>query len=55
MLEQLQAQRDRHDRHRNLFVAETGTGKTVMARRELPERGRRRHVEWLDQVSAAEQ
>jgi superfamily II DNA or RNA helicase/HKD family nuclease len=31
MLEQLQAQRDRHDRHRNLLVAATGTGKTVMA------------------------
>ena len=31
MLEQLQVQRDRHDRHRNLLVAATGTGKTVMA------------------------
>ena len=31
MLEQLQAQRDRHNRHRNLLVAATGTGKTVMA------------------------
>ena len=31
MLEQLQVQRERHDRHRNLFVAATGTGKTVMA------------------------
>jgi superfamily II DNA or RNA helicase/HKD family nuclease len=31
MLEQLQAQRDRHDRHRNLLVAATGTGKTVVA------------------------
>ncbi len=31
MLEQLQAQRDRHGRHRNLLVAATGTGKTVMA------------------------
>jgi superfamily II DNA or RNA helicase/HKD family nuclease len=31
LLEQLQVQRDRHDRHRNLLVAATGTGKTVMA------------------------
>ncbi len=31
MLEQLQVQRERHDRHRNLLVAATGTGKTVMA------------------------
>ncbi len=31
MLEQLQVQRARHDRHRNLLVAATGTGKTVMA------------------------
>jgi superfamily II DNA or RNA helicase len=31
LLEQLQMQRDRHDRHRNLLVAATGTGKTVMA------------------------
>jgi superfamily II DNA or RNA helicase/HKD family nuclease len=31
LLEQLQVQRDRHERHRNLLVAATGTGKTVMA------------------------
>jgi superfamily II DNA or RNA helicase/HKD family nuclease len=31
MLEQLRVQRERHDRHRNLLVAATGTGKTVMA------------------------
>ncbi|GHC38042.1 DUF3427 domain-containing protein [Streptomyces cinnamoneus] len=31
MLEQLQIERDVHDRHRNLLVAATGTGKTVMA------------------------
>ena len=31
LLEQLQVQRSRHDRHRNLLVAATGTGKTVMA------------------------
>ena len=31
MLEHLQAQRARHDRHRNLLVAATGTGKTIMA------------------------
>ncbi len=31
MLEQLDVQRERHDRHRNLLVAATGTGKTVMA------------------------
>src|SRR5690625_3457224 len=31
MLEQLDAERVLHDRHRNLIVAATGTGKTVMA------------------------
>ncbi|RKN60729.1 DUF3427 domain-containing protein [Streptomyces klenkii] len=31
MLEQLQIERDVHDRHQNLLVAATGTGKTVMA------------------------
>lgn len=31
MLQQMQGQRDRHNRHRNLLVAATGTGKTVMA------------------------
>ena len=31
MLERLQVERDRFDRHRNLIVAATGTGKTVMA------------------------
>lgn len=31
MLERLDAERHRHDRHRNLLVAATGTGKTVMA------------------------
>ncbi|MFE6067551.1 DUF3427 domain-containing protein [Streptomyces sp. NPDC056525] len=31
MLERLQVERDIHDRHRNLLVAATGTGKTVMA------------------------
>src|SRR2546421_391968 len=31
MLEDLMVQRDRHDRHRNLVVAATGTGKTVIA------------------------
>ena len=31
MLEQLDAERSIHDRHRNLIVAATGTGKTVMA------------------------
>ncbi|MGW1196179.1 DUF3427 domain-containing protein [Streptomyces sp. NPDC002536] len=31
MLEQLQVERDVHGRHRNLLVAATGTGKTVMA------------------------
>ncbi|CAJ1498158.1 DUF3427 domain-containing protein [[Mycobacterium] holstebronense] len=31
MLEQLDAERTLHDRHRNLIVAATGTGKTVMA------------------------
>lgn len=31
MLEDLMVQRDRHDRHRNLVVAATGTGKTVVA------------------------
>src|SRR4051794_3836813 len=31
MLEALTIERDRHDRHRNLIVAATGTGKTVVA------------------------
>jgi superfamily II DNA or RNA helicase/HKD family nuclease len=31
MLEALTVERDRHDRHRNLIVAATGTGKTVVA------------------------
>ncbi len=31
MLERLQIERERFDRHRNLIVAATGTGKTVMA------------------------
>jgi len=31
MLEALTLERDRHDRHRNLVVAATGTGKTVVA------------------------
>lgn len=31
MLEQLDAERSLHDRHRNLIVAATGTGKTVIA------------------------
>jgi len=31
MLEDLMVQRERHDRHRNLVVAATGTGKTVLA------------------------
>lgn len=31
MLEQLAVEREVHDRHRNLLVAATGTGKTVMA------------------------
>jgi len=31
MLEALQSERDRHNRHRNLVVAATGTGKTVVA------------------------
>ncbi|MFD8868460.1 DUF3427 domain-containing protein [Streptomyces sp. NPDC059590] len=31
MLERLRIERDIHDRHRNLLVAATGTGKTVMA------------------------
>lgn len=31
MLDEIQAERDIHDRHRNLVVAATGTGKTVVA------------------------
>lgn len=31
ILEQLRVERERHDRHRNLVVAATGTGKTVLA------------------------
>src|SRR4051812_33074692 len=41
MLEALTIERDRHDRHRNLIVAATGTGKTVVAAldyRQLVER-----------------
>ena len=44
MLEDLMVQRDRHDRHRNLVVAATGTGKTVIAAldyRELVRRAQR--------------
>ena len=44
MLEALAVERDRHDRHRNLLVAATGTGKTVVAaldyRQILEQRGR---------------
>ena len=44
MLEQLDAERQLHDRHRNLIVAATGTGKTVVAaldyRRLCETRGR---------------
>src|SRR3954452_17953807 len=44
MLEALTVERDRHDRHRNLVVAATGTGKTVVAaldyRQLLAQRGR---------------
>jgi superfamily II DNA or RNA helicase/HKD family nuclease len=45
ILEALEAQRDVHDRHRNLVVAATGTGKTVVAAldyRALAERWGRR-------------
>ncbi len=45
MLEALEAERDVHDRHRNLLVAATGTGKTVVAAmdyRDLAERWGRR-------------
>lgn len=41
MLEQLQTEREVHDRHRNLVVAATGTGKTVVAALDyarMPER-----------------
>ncbi|WBT09762.1 DUF3427 domain-containing protein [Corynebacterium sp. SCR221107] len=31
MLEDLQAEREQHDRHKNLLVAATGTGKTIVA------------------------
>lgn len=44
MLEDLMVQRDRHDRHRNLVVAATGTGKTVIAAldyKELVSRAKR--------------
>src|SRR4051812_9252508 len=44
MLEALTLERERHDRHRNLVVAATGTGKTVVAaldyRQLLAQRGR---------------
>jgi superfamily II DNA or RNA helicase len=46
MLEALTIERDRHDRHRNLVVAATGTGKTVVAaldyRQLVEQRGRNR-------------
>ena len=48
MLESLQVERDVHDRHRNLVVAATGTGKTVVAAldyRRLCELARRRSRE----------
>ncbi|MGC5027576.1 DUF3427 domain-containing protein [Tsukamurella sp. DT100] len=45
MLDELQAEREVHDRHRNLVVAATGTGKTVLAaldyRRLIPASGKR--------------
>ena len=44
MLERLMVERERHGRHRNLVVAATGTGKTVVAAldyRQLRERARR--------------
>lgn len=45
MLDELQAERDVHDLHRNLVVAATGTGKTVLAaldyRRLIPGGGKR--------------
>ena len=47
MLDALMIERDRHDRHRNLVVAATGTGKTVVAAldyRQLLERQRGRSV-----------
>ena len=44
MLEALTVERERHDRHRNLVVAATGTGKTVVAaldyRQLVEQRGR---------------
>ena len=45
MLEALMVERERHGRHRNLVVAATGTGKTVVAAldyRQLCERRARR-------------
>ncbi len=45
MLDEVQAEREVHDRHRNLVVAATGTGKTVLAaldyRRLVPAGGKR--------------
>lgn len=45
MLDELQAEREVHDRHQNLVVAATGTGKTVLAaldyRRLIPSGGKR--------------
>lgn len=43
MLEVLMVERERHDRHRNLVVAATGTGKTVVA--ALDYKQLRRHYE----------
>ncbi len=43
MLEELDAERELHDRHRNLVVAATGTGKTVVAALDYRNLMRERH------------
>ncbi len=43
ILEEIEAERDLHDRHRNLVVAATGTGKTIIAALDYRRLVRERH------------
>jgi len=53
MLERLQIERDIHDRHRNLLVAATGTGKTVMAALDYKELKKKHHGRRLNLLFVA--
>lgn len=53
MLEQLDAERTLHDRHRNLIVAATGTGKTVMAALDYRRLAREIHARDLKMLFVA--